>query len=121
MSLLDGYDLFGSGPHTIRPEGWGRAIARRAFAGVDGELILDLGLRSRCIVQDGRLQAGSSSALHTLISQIEAVIDGRMHTLLDNYGRTYAPLIVEHFAPTTAVKRGRGFWCDYTIQYRQLP
>ncbi len=120
MSSLDSQDLFGSGPHSIRPETWLRAMHRRGLAGVDGELILDMGLRSRRIVQVGRLQATTAAAIHSLISAIEDTLDGKTHTLSDDLGCTYSPVIIEKFEPTTPVKRGRGFWCDYTLLYRQL-
>ncbi|HAU38849.1 MAG TPA: hypothetical protein DCX07_14175 [Phycisphaerales bacterium] len=121
MSTLDGNNLFGSGPHEIRPESWQRAVMRRAFAGLDGELALDLGLRSRRIVQTGRLQATGSDVLNLLLAQIEGLLDGQLHTLVDSYGRVYARVLVEEFAPASAIRRGRGFWCDYRIVYRQLP
>ena len=121
MSSLDGQDLFGSGPHEIQLVGWQRALARRAFAGLDGELVLDLGLRSRVIEQRGRLQAATADDLDEIISQIEAMNDGSTHSLLDNHGRTHSRLVIESFQTTTALRRGRGFWCDYTVTYRQLP
>ena len=37
MSSLDGEDIFGSGPHTIRTGPWQRCLQRRGFAGIDGE------------------------------------------------------------------------------------
>jgi len=121
MSTLDGQDLFGSGPHSFRVGAWERSLDRRGFAGVDGEAVLDMGLRSRPLVQTGRLHAETAASLHTSMSQIEAVVDGRVHTLIDNHGKTYSRVIAERFEPGMPVKRGRGFWCDYTLQYRQLP
>ncbi len=121
MSLLDGNDLFGSGPHALQPGPWQRSLQRRGFAGVDGELVLDLGMRSRPISQRGRLQANTADDLQALISPIEALTDGQLHTLTDNHGRIFSRVLIETFQTTTPVKRGRGFWCDYEITYRQLP
>ncbi len=121
MSTLDGQDLFASGPHTLRPGAWERSLDRRGFVGVDGEVVLDLGLRSRPLVQAGRLAATTAALLRTLMSQIDAVVDGQAHTLVDNHGETYSRVIVERFDPSTPVSRSRGFWCDYTLHYRQLP
>jgi hypothetical protein len=121
MSQLDGQDLFGSGPHTIRPASQARALNRRSFPGIDGEIILDLGARARQLVQTGRLQADTAAGLSALISQIEAVVDGQVHTLLDDLGNTYEAATVAEFEPTTPVQRGRGFWCDYTLRYIHLP
>lgn len=122
MSSLDGLDLFGSGPHAIRPGPWERAVERRSFAGLDGEVILDMGLRSRVITQTGRLQAASAQALQEALAGIESLVDGRVHSLTDNHGQSYLKVLVEYFEPTTPLQRGvRGFWCDYAIRYRQLP
>lgn len=121
MSSFDGQNLFDSGPHSIRPDAWERQLQRRGFAGIDGELVLDLGLRSRAIHQTGRLQGASASAVAALAETIEAYQDGRPHELIDNHGRTYPSAILEEFQTTTPIKRGRGFWCDYTVSYRQLP
>ena len=81
MSALDGMDLFGSGPHDFRPCPWRRTVQRRAFAGLNGEMALDMGMRSRAILQTGRLQADTASGLRDLIEAIEALVDGRPHTL----------------------------------------
>jgi len=121
MSTLDGLDLFSTGPHSIRPESWERAIVRRGFPGLDGELLLDLGLRSRTIAQTGRLQGESAAALQAAISRIESFLDGRLHVLVGSLGRTFSPVVVEHFEATTPPQVGRGHWCDYVIRYRQLP
>ena len=109
MSSLDSQNIFGSGPHSIQPGSWQRAQDRRGFAGLDGELILDMGLRSRTISQTGRLQSDSAAQLQELLSQIEAVMDGQPHTLVGNHGNTYESVILEHFLLTTPLKRGRGF------------
>lgn len=121
MSTLDGLDLFSSGPNDVVAGSWARSLQRRSFAGVNGELILDLGLRCRNIVQSGRLQASSAAMLHTLISQIEQKLDGQTHTLVDNHEQSYSRVLVEHFELRGPIRRGRGFWCDYTLRYIQLP
>ncbi len=121
MSLLDGENLFDSGPHTILPGSWRRATDRRAFAGLGGEIIIDMGLRSRLIRQQGRLQGESAQALIATISQIEARMDGLLHTLSDDYDTVYYPVVVEMFRPSAPIRHGRGFWCNYHMRYRQLP
>ncbi len=121
MSSFNGQDLFGSGPHSIRPGAWERQLQRRGFAGVDGELLLDMGLRSRAIQQTGRLQGVSAAAVAALVSAIEAYQDGLPYALVDDHGQTFSTVILEQFQPTSPIRRGRGFWCDYTISYRQLP
>jgi len=119
MSALDGMDVFGSGPHSFRAGPWRRSVQRRAFAGLDGELTLDMGMRSRPIVQTGRLQAETATALRDLIDAIEAFIDGQPHTLTDNHGFTYADVLVESFEPKSPLRKGRGFFCEYEVRYRE--
>lgn len=121
MSSLDNADIFGSGPMTIMPGPWQRRIQRRDLPGLDGEIILNMGLRSRTVHQDGRLAAQTAQVLQQLIEQLESLSDGKFHTLVDDFGQTWSNLICEEFTPTTPVQSGRGFWCDYTIRYRQLP
>ena len=121
MSSYAGANLFGSGPHAFRFGAWERSLYFRSFAGVDGELPLDLGLRFRKIIQAGRLQAESASALHALLDAVNAHSDGSVGALADNYGRSYPRAILERFETTTPVQTSRGFYCDYQIEYRQLP
>lgn len=121
MSAVDGMDIFGSGPHAFVPGPWERSLDRRGFSGVDGELVLDQGLRSRVITQTGRLTAGSAEDMAAIRTQIESFADGRLHMLEDNHGQTYARVILEAFEAQTPIRLGRGFWCDYIVRYRQLP
>jgi hypothetical protein len=121
MSALDGLDLFGSGPASLRVGPWQREVLRRGFAGLDGEALLDLGLRSRPLVLAGRLQAATAAELDALISAIEDRADGRLHTLTDNHAREFPRVLIEEFEPSGPIRAGRGFWCDYTVGFRQLP
>ena len=77
MSSLDGSNIFSSGPHSFRPLAWQRQLQRRSFPGLDGELVLDMGMRSRRIVQQGRLQASSASSLAGLVAAIERFVDAQ--------------------------------------------
>jgi len=121
MTTIDNNDLFSSGPCSVRPTSWRRQLERRTFAGLDGELVLDLGARSRTIVQQGRLQAATAAGLHATLAAIDAYADGAFHTLTDNHGHLYERVLLESFEPTTPVARGNDFWCDYTLTWRQLP
>lgn len=96
-------------------------MQRRPLPGLDGELLLDMGLRSRAIEQQGRLTADSASELEALLSAITQRDDGQLHILVDGHGRTFENVLIEQFAPTTPLNRGRQFWCDYTLRYRQVP
>jgi len=121
MSCFDGQDLFVSGPHSFRLGPWQRCLQRRGFAGVSGELVLDLGLRSRQVFQTGRLQADTAAGLQSLLDAISDYCDGAEHVLVDNYDTSFPRVILQRFEPASAVKHGRGYYCDYDIEYVQLP
>lgn len=121
MSSYAGQNLFGSGPHAFRFGPWQRSVQRRGFAGLNGELVLDLGLRSRQIFQTGRLQADSASGLNGLLDAINARGDGAEHALVDNHGQSHPHVMLERFEPTSPLQRGRQFYCDYKVDYRELP
>ena len=120
MSSLDNNNIFSSGPHSFQVQSWQRQLERRAISGLDGELILDMGLRARQIIQKGRLQSQTAQSLSTLRQATENFIDGKTHTLVDNHGNSFANVVMEKFE-MTPVQTGCGFWCDYTITYWQLP
>jgi len=121
MSSYAGESLFDSGPCAFRFGPWERAVQRRGFAGIHGELALDLGRRSRPIFQTGRLQAESAGGLHALLDVINARADGSENVLVDNHGQSHARVILDRFETTSPICRGRALHCDYEIRYRQLP
>lgn len=121
MTRLDDQPLFDSGPSTLCPGPWTRQAVRRGLPGLDGELVLDLGLRSRTLQQTGRLESATAAGLHAQIEAIEARLDGQPHTLTDAHGRLFDRILLERFELTGPVRLGRSFWCDYRITYRQLP
>ena len=121
MSTLDGVERFASGPHRFVPGSWARALDRRGFAGLDGEMVIDSGRRSRTIRQIGRLQGATAEDLAGQIDAIESLLDGQVHELADNHGREFPRVLLETFDLSTPLQRGRAFWCEYTLTYRQLP
>ncbi len=121
MSSFAGEDLFGSGPHEFLLGPWQRSLQARGFAGLNGLLLLDMGLRSRTITQTGRLQADSADDLHAVLDAINARCDGDEHALVDNHGKSYPAVVLVQFQTATPVCRGRGLFCDYAAEYRQLP
>ncbi len=118
---LDGESLFSSGPCEVTPGSWNRDAMRRGFPGLDGECVMDLGKRSRTIEQTGKLQAASVSTLENLINAINLKADGQLHTLVTSLARTFENVIIENFRAKTPIQKGRAYWCDYSITYRQLP
>jgi len=120
MSLVDQQDVFGSGPHSIVVSAPARQLDRRSFPGLSGEIVLDMGMRGRRITQTGRLQAATAAELRQIISQIESLLDGELHTLIDNCDQEHQGLLIEEIQITTPLRHGRQFWCEYTIAYRHI-
>lgn len=121
MSQFAGQTLFDSGPHRFVLGPWQRQRIRRGFCGLDGALVIDLGLRGRSIAQTGRLQAPSAAQMHELIAAIETLANGQPRELIDNHGQVYSNVLLEEFEPAGPVQLGRGFFCDYHLRYWQLP
>lgn len=121
MIKIDSENVFGGSPAELKYKSWERENIVKTFPGIDGELIIDLGKRSRLIVQTGRLRAGNQSEIKQMITNIENLIDGSTHTLTDNYSNSYNNIIIENFELTSAIQAGPTFFCDYKITYRQLP
>ena len=121
MSSFANETLFSSGPHAFRFGPWQRRLERREFAGVNGMVILDMGLRFRKIIQTGRLQGETVEQINEIIEQIIDLCDGKEHTLVDNHGRSHEHVLLVRFETTTPIRRSRGFYCDYEIEYQQLP
>jgi hypothetical protein len=121
MSRIDDKDLFASGPHSFTLGAWERQLQRRGLPGLDGQVLLDLGLRCRTIVQTGRLEGATASAVADQCDAISALCDGCVHQLIDNNNRAYDRVILLSFQPTTPIARGPGACCDYRAEYLQLP
>jgi len=121
MSTLDGLDLFSTGPHRFHFGPWNRQILTRGFSGLDGEVVIDQGLRSRTIRQTGRLIGSSAADVTDQLAAIQQFADGRLHTLVDDHGMSHSRILVREVSPETPVHAGREFWADYTLTYRQLP
>lgn len=121
MILLDSLNLFSSGPCALRVNPWPRAVESRAIPGLDGEILLAMGRRSRTLRQTGRLQAESMTQLQDLIDAIADRQDSELHILTDSVGRAYLNLWLESFDLNTPLLHGRQYYCDYEILYRQLP
>lgn len=120
MSRIDGQDIFGSAPHSFRVGAWERKLDRRSFPGLAGEVLVDMGLDGRTIHQAGRLCAATPAALAAILDAIKGLLDARTHTLVDNHGQTYQPVLLVYFEPSTPIQHGNGYWCDYTCRYLQL-
>lgn len=121
-STVDEEELFASGPSGLLVGSWTRRLLRRELPGLDGEVVVDLGLRGRPLTQIGRLSAHSPLAFHSMLESIARFQDGRPHSLLDRHNTFYRNVLMLSFELTTPVTAGPdGLWADYRIEYLQLP
>jgi hypothetical protein len=118
--LLDDQSLFDSGPCELTAHPWPRQFVHRPLAGRDSEVILDLGRRSRTLVQTGQLRASTALEIALQINRIEALSGAQQYTLVDAVGQTYFPVLVETAGLTASVTQGASFTATYEILYRQL-
>lgn len=89
MATLDGQSIFGRSV-TTWVDDEPRANQENAFAGLNGQEGLDLGKRGSLCHVKGLLVGGVYVADYVAAeAAIRAFKDGRNHTLIDNYGRTF--------------------------------
>jgi hypothetical protein len=117
---LDGQAIFDEQELTICVGSPTRASVERAVAGLDGELTIDLGARSRQIRQTGTLHAASRVAMHTRILAITAFIDGGTHTLATGDGQEFGDLRMDSFKKVAEYPGAPGVVADYEIAYTQM-
>lgn len=117
--LLDGQPLFASGPARLDISSWVHQSLRRSFPGLDGELVMPLGRRSRTLAQHGTLTATTRELLESRINAITACLNGQLHQLTED-ALLYRNLLLEQFAPGVIVQTASQFSCDYRIDYREL-
>jgi hypothetical protein len=96
-----------------------RNVINRCAAGLDGQMSIDLGLRGRKIMQRGELRAKNESELQKKIEEINAYIDGQLHTLKCPDGRIFSNLLIEEFETDTVIKSGAQTSCRYQIIFIQ--
>jgi len=116
---FDDQDFFIDGRHVVLPLSRRRATLDKGFAGLDGVLSVDLGLRERKIKQSGRLTAKSAEALIALIGRIMDYIDGQCYTLVARNDVSYENVRMDSFAPGE-ITVGNQAYCEYEIIYTQL-
>ena len=118
--LFNSEKLFGGGGHTVVPMSWRRETFDKGFAGLNGVLSIDLGLRGRKIKQRGRLIANSIAAIAVLAESISNYIDGQAYTLVDQNCINYANVRMDSFEMLEPVATGNQACCEYEIVYTQL-
>ncbi|PKL46808.1 MAG: hypothetical protein CVV39_06665 [Planctomycetes bacterium HGW-Planctomycetes-1] len=96
-----------------------RDIIQRSAAGLDGQINIDLGFRTRKIVQKGELRARNNAELQKQIDEINGLIDGRLHILKCPDGRVFENLLLDEFQTNSFITGGAHICCQYKITYTQ--
>ncbi len=117
---LDGQNLFDQQQLNIETSSIKRASVERSMPGLDGVLSIDLGRRSRQVIQKGILQAKSRTQMNDRIGAISAYLDGNTHTLTTSNGKVFENLRMDVFKAGKERTSGTGMAIDYEIVYTQL-
>ena len=117
---LDGRAVFGEGHHQVEVMSWRRENVERGFAGLDGVMSLDLGSRERRLRQRGWLVATSIEALSRRFEEIAGYVDGQVHCLVDQDGRSYANVRPDSLRLLKSAGLGNQARGEYEIMYTQL-
>jgi len=117
---LDGQNLFDQQQLNIEPASVHRNSIERTMAGLDGVLSIDLGQRSRQVIQKGSLLAKSRTQMNERTSAISAYLDGKTHTLETGNGEKFENLRMDVFKVSKERTSGAGMVIDYEIVYTQL-
>ncbi len=96
-----------------------REIIQRSAAGLDGQLCIDLGIRSRTLTAKGELRARSRNELNKKIEQINMLIDGQLHTLRCSDGSLFCNLLVQEFESDSIVNSGADVSCMFKMTFLQ--
>lgn len=120
---LDGQELFGksaAGGFEIEQGSTSRQSIERAAPGLDGVLSIDMGGRSRKIVQKGTLRTKSKTQMNEKISAISAYMDGDTHTLVTDNSEELDDIRMDVFKVNKERTSGGSVAVDYEIIYTQL-
>jgi len=99
---------------------WRRDNIERSAASVDGTLSIDLGKRTREIVQKGLIRAGSRAVLRIKVDYIRAMADGSCHTMETAEGERFENLRIDTLRAGQKDYSGTGVCCEIEIEYTQL-
>lgn len=117
MSSFDGQDLFGSGPQQFTYPGREARVAIHEAPGINGARVSWLGLGPKRVHMRGRLVGVDWASLKTLINAIEAMMDGRSTTLVDDLGETHTSMVLVGFRSKSGVQSGRTVSLGYEIEF----
>ncbi len=99
---------------------WRRQTMERAAAGLECVVSVDMGGRSRALVQRGEMRAFSGGGLEVKLAAVRGLMDGRVHTLAVSDGRSFANVRVDSVAAGDRVYGGGGVRCEFEVRYTQL-
>ena len=119
-ATLDGQILFDKQQLEIEQGSTSRKSIERAAPGLDGVLSIDMGGRSRKIIQKGVLRTKSKAQMDEKISAISAYMDGDTHTLVTDSGEELDNLRMDVFKVNKERTSGGSVAVDYEIIYTQL-
>ena len=119
MSTFDGEDLFGSGPHRFHVGGLSLRHVLNETPGSRGIQLSHLGHHGRSISQVGDLIADDPGQMQALLSAIEAKLDGKIHTLIDDVGRAWMNTVMLSLDLKPMTRVGIRWQNPYSIQYIQ--
>jgi len=117
---LDSFVYFDNDSFNLQIKSRQRAVVERSAAGLDGAVCIDLGQRTRKMIQTGQLRAANKSALNEKIADIDEMFDGQLRTLISPDGRIFENLRIDSFQTGEIVSGGSSVSCTYEIIYIQL-
>lgn len=113
-------DLISFEEKMIEVKSFKRDSIERTTAGLDGVVSVDLGSRSREIVQRGILRAVSIEKLRSIMSEIRSLMNGGVHKLRSGDGKLFEDVRLDGFEADEIKHCGAGVWCEFEVRYTQL-
>ncbi len=101
-------------------ESWRRESIERTAAGIDGTLKVDLGRRTREIVQKGVIRSPSRAALLAKVDFICDMGNGASHTIETADGDKFENIWIDIVKVGSTEYRGSGAAIEIEIRYVQL-
>lgn len=117
---LDSFVYFDNDNFSLQIKSGQRDIVERSAAGLDGAVSIDLGRRTRKIIQTGQLRAANKFALNQRMADIDEIFDGQLRTLSAPDGQVFENLRIDSFQTGEVVSGGSSVSCNYEIVYTQL-
>jgi hypothetical protein len=120
MSLFNGLDLFGSGPHAFVVHGLAQRHQTHEQPGADGVRLSVMGKTGRSIEQTGTLLADAVDAMQVQLDAIDGAMTGQPAELIDHLGRSWPNVLMIEFKPAAVRRVGVRLAVDYRVSYSQV-